>query len=355
MTQNVYFAPPRKTAFDSYPDEVKEAVNALLEANLPTNFKDMFVKGAKLTLTKFPRNFFTDKYYENAVLTLADNLGAFINNGITFNKSILENLKTAEQNTLTAAYERLKEVERQEAADRKEKKVTKIVDAATAPLKKQLSDKDEVIANLQAEIDEQLKEYDRMSAEQKKEFEERTNELLAQAKKDGDERAMEILEKAKKAMILMKDTYDKKLDETKKLIPPRVLSNQEKQAIYKSFGPVIDKAAREHIPDDNLPYFFNDRGITNHELQKSLAQVVRQREAGLLNNRMINERILNKPELLDTLTAPMKDEYFENVPQFRQPRPQDLPLPIQNENWETRTPIPKRWLTRRMYWQVKNM
>ena len=215
-----------------------------------------------------------------------------------------------------------------------------------------ITEQNEEISRLKVQVGEVVEYYKKASAEEKEAILKDTEKEIANAK---DEATRKIFEDAKNAMLLLRDTYEKKLDETKKLIPPRVLSNQEKQALLKSFGPVIDKAAREHIPDDNLPYYFKERGIENPELQKSLAQVVRQREAGMLTNRMINERILNRPELLDTLTAPMRDQYFENVPQFRQPRPQDLPLPIQNENWAERAPIPKRWLTRRMYWQVKNM
>ena len=351
----VVLAKRQPEAYDSYPKDVKEAVDALIQNGLPAKYKNIFKPG-KITLNSLPKDFFTNKDYENAVIALVDNLEVFVNNGIAFNNAILDNLEPYNSADFEKAKAFTKEVEKDEARGRKNKKIQDAIAAATGPLKQQLESKDEEIKRLQNEVNEKLEEYKKASNEEKDKILKRTNELLEQAKKDGDERARKVLEDAKKAMTFMDKRYKEVIDETKKLIPPRVLSNQEKHALYNSYQPLIDKAAREHIPDDNLKHFFKERGnIENPELVKSLAQVVRQREAGMLGNRMINERILNKPELLETLTAPMKDEYFKNVPQFRQPRPQDLPLPIQNENWGERAPIPKHWLTRRMYWQVKNM
>ena len=126
------------------------------------------------------------------------------------------------------------------------------------------------------------------------------------------------------------------------------------RAINSKYYNLIQDAARQRMPTDVLFDYFVDKGVPADHI-KGLIQQTRTQESNDTLRKGLYEKVMMRPEILESLSGDDKAGYYTSNTKFTEPSRQNLPLPINYQDPEAHSPVPKRWLTRRMYWQVKNM
>lgn len=126
------------------------------------------------------------------------------------------------------------------------------------------------------------------------------------------------------------------------------------RALNSKYSSIIQEAARQRMPTDVLFDYFVDKGVPADHI-KGVIQQTRTQESNDLLRKGLYERVMMRPEILENLSGDDKAGYYTSNTKFTEPSRQSLPLPINYQDPESHAPVPKRWLTRRMYWQVKNM
>ena len=192
-------------------------------------------------------------------------------------------------------------------------------------------------------------------------------------KKDGIIEAKNAMQEdiAKKQGKL--DDKEKALDDKEKALDERAKQHDEEKqkergqsmrAIEKAYGPYLEEIAKQRLPDDMLRDALVKlakegkipvSGEKGQQLLERMGNLVRAYETRNLQYNYLAGIMQKDDSMRKYMNPDFMQEYTQGNFDYNPIDYRNQPVPIPYANYSYRPKQKKRWLTKRMYWQVSNM